>query len=341
MLRRLYYYGASGTILGIISITAFYLYMSSWSKSPVSVPVASIVDFPSGTKLHELAGMLESSQLVDSALAFKLWVRFNKTYDRFQAGRYRFSGSITPEIIQRKMLLGQTYSPIALQFVIPEGFTLKQSLARLVANGVGSYEELWDLAHDANFLKELNVQAKGLEGYLYPATYTFIKKAKPREVLAKMVSTFWENLPKDYVERVKAKKLTLTEAVTFASMIELETLHDDERPKVAEVIWNRLKNREPLAIDAALIYGIKDYQGDIKWKHLKDRKNPYNTRVFKGLPPGPIGAVSKASLEAVLNPTDEGYYYYVLIAGSNRHHFSKTLKEHNKYVKLLLDGSRN
>ena len=110
--------------------------------------------------------------------------------------------------------------------------------------------------------------------------------------------------------------------------------------KISEVIWNRIKKGEPLGIDAALIYGIKNYQGDIKWKHLRDKKNKYNTRIHKGLPPGPIGAVSKVSLEAVLNPTAEGYYYYVLKAGTTRHNFSKSLAEHNKFVKLLLNEQR-
>ncbi len=341
LLHRLYFYGISGTILGITALTALYFYMSSWSEKATDIPKAVDIYFPAGTKLNELAGALESSQLIDSAITFKLWVRFNKTYDRFQAGQYRFSGKITPALIQKKMVMGHVFIPMALQFVIPEGFTLRQTVKRLVANGVGEFQEVWSLAHDPSFLKELNIKAKGLEGYLYPATYSFPKREKPRTVLRKMVATFWENLPENYLGAIEERGLTLTEAVTFASMIELETLHDDERPKVAEVIWNRLKNKEPLAIDAALIYGIKDYQGDIKWKHLKDRMNPYNTRVFKGLPPGPIGAVSRASLKAVLEPTQEGYYYYVLIAGSNRHHFSKTLKEHNKYVKLLLDGSSN
>ena len=152
-----------------------------------------------------------------------------------------------------------------------------------------------------------------------------------------MVRTFWEKLPKGYEAKVRKRGLSLERAVTFASLIEMETLLDEERSKVSEVIWARLKKGEPLAIDAALIYGIKNYKGNIRWRHLKDRSNKYNTRIYKGLPPSPIGSVSVASLEAVLNPTSEGYYYYVLKPDSSQsHHFSKTLKEHNQHVQKLV-----
>ena len=135
--------------------------------------------------------------------------------------------------------------------------------------------------------------------------------------------------------------LTLDQAVTFASLIEMETMQESEKRLIAEVIWRRLKRGEPLGIDAAIIYGIPDYDGDIKWVHLRDAKNRYNTRIHKGLPPTPIGAVSRVSLEAVLEPTNFGYYYYVLDAVDHTHHtFSKTLAEHNLNVQKYLRASR-
>ena len=134
------------------------------------------------------------------------------------------------------------------------------------------------------------------------------------------------------------KGLALHQAVTFASLIEAETLHDDERSKVSEVIWRRLKDNAPLGIDAALIYGIPDYAGDLKTAHLNDAKNRYNTRIHRGLPPSPIGNPSAKSMAAVLTPSDQGYYYYVLIPGSDRHHFSRTLKEHNEHVRNLVNA---
>lgn len=323
-------------VLSSVLTFAAYKYLSRWGRQAVNVEKASLFYFPSGTKLSELAGALEAQNLVDNSLYFKIWVKLFGNYRAYQAGRYQFTGRISPELIDAKLTSGKTHNPVILKFVIPEGFTLKQVIERVVARGIGTYSELWDLAHDPNFLGELEVQSKNLEGFIYPATYSFTKRPTGKEVLRRMVKTFWAHLPTGYVEKVRERGLSLHEAVTFASLIERETTHIDEMDKVSEVIWNRLKSREALAIDASLIYGIEDYDGDIKWSHLKDKSNPYNTRVHRGLPPGPIGAVSRKCLEAVLTPTSFGYRYYVLKAGTTRHHFSKTLKEHNKYVRLLL-----
>lgn len=314
-----------------------------WGTQPRSIETPIELEIPRGSSSEVIAELLEQRSLISHRFLFKVWLRAFGHPERYQAGLYQFVDQVSPEQIDEFLRNGRVYSPVVLQFVIPEGFTLQQVLRRLEANGVGTYEELSTLAHDRKFLDDLNIsnEAKSLEGYLYPATYSFIRKRTAREVLAHMVETFWQKLPDGYIEGLKKKRLSLHKAVTFASLIEMETLHDDERPKIAEVIWSRLRNGEPLAIDAALIYGIKDYQGDIKWKHLKDRKNPYNTRVHKGLPPGPIGSVSQNSLAAVLSPTDEGFYYYVLKYNSGgRHHFSKTLKEHNQHVRRLVEAQK-
>ncbi|RME58186.1 MAG: endolytic transglycosylase MltG [Candidatus Dadabacteria bacterium] len=152
-----------------------------------------------------------------------------------------------------------------------------------------------------------------------------------------MVHTFWKKIPKDYKERAEKVGLTLHKAVIVASLIELETPLNDEKPLVAEVILNRLRKGVPLAIDASIIYGLgDDFKGDLKWRHLRDKRNPYNTRVYKGLPPGPICSPSLSSLLAAVSPSNKGYLYYVLDPEKGRHHFSKTLKEHNKYVRKLL-----
>ena len=91
-----------------------------------------------------------------------------------------------------------------------------------------------------------------------------------------------------------------------------------------------------------MIYGIAGYDGDLRWKDLSDRKNPFNTRIYKGLPPSPIGSVTIASLEAVLKPAHEGNYYYVLMPGpEQQHHFSKNLSEHNEHVRQLVKSSRS
>jgi UPF0755 protein len=326
-------------VLGIGVATG---YLFNWANTETSLQEKQVIDFTRGTSLTALSIELESKEVVTSGLLFKVYTKFFGGFHNAQAGRYAFKGSVSPVKVIAAILSGKTYRELIANITIPEGFTIDQVLRRLEANKVGTYKSLKKLAFDPKFISSLGVKASNLEGYIYPETYSFFEVLPTGEqALRQMVKEFFKQLPKDYASKIKSRKLNLTEAITFASLIEKETMLDEERPLVSEVIWNRLNKNMQLGIDAAIIYGIKDYDGDLKWKDLKNKKNPYNTRIHRGLPPGPIGAVNRASLEAVLNPSNYGYYYYVLIPRTNgKHHFSKTLKEHNKHVKKLVNYSR-
>jgi len=319
----------------------FYRSLPSWSEVPRQLAEPVVIKLERGIKLNDFAKILEQEDLVDQAIRFRYWTRFNRDYARFQAGQYRFEGSISPRQIVETIETGKTWQPLELQYVVPEGFTLKQVIDRLVAHKVGTRAELEAIARDPELLKKYQIKAANVEGYLFPATYSFAKMPAPRQTFEKMLDTFFVQLPPGLVEGLAAVKLDLHQGVIFASLIERETQVDEERVMVSEVIWNRLKSGEALGIDAALIYGIVDYQGDIKTVHLRDGKNLYNTRIHKGLPPSPIGAISMTSLRAVLNPTQFGYRFYVLgTDGSKQHHFTKTLTEHELYVKQLIQASQ-
>lgn len=244
----------------------------------------------------------------------------------------------SPRAITTAMIDGEIYKPIVAKITIPEGFTLAQVAARLEANGIGAATETIKLATGSELLQKLGIKSDSLEGFLYPATYEFfVKLPTPEEALSAMVEKFWKMLPVNYPASASALGLDLKQAVTFASLIELETGQESEKKLVSEVIWRRLRANDFLGIDAAIIYGITGYQGDLTWKHLRDPANPYNTRLHRGLPPSPIGSPSRTSLEAVLAPTDFGYYYYVLDADNpGTHHFSKTGAEHALYVRKLV-----
>jgi UPF0755 protein len=312
-------------------------YLDRWSQTKITVPGEILVELRPGTPLKQLAIQLETKGLVTNHFAFWLLTRMKGDYQSFQAGTYQLNGDTAPQDIRNKMIQGDVYIPLVLQVAIPEGFTLKMLNLRLATKNVGKLAHLTALVSDRSFIRTLGINASSLEGYTYPATYSFDKMPTSEEFYRKTVKTFFDKLPDQYEDQVKRRGLTLTQAVTFASLIELETMREEEKPMIAEVIWSRLKKGEPLGIDAAIIYGIPDYDGDIRWKDLKDAKNPYNTRLHRGLPPTPIGAVSKSSLEAVLNPTNLGYYYYMLDStDQTRHVFSKTLDEHNVLVKKFL-----
>lgn len=338
---------ATVVILGCTGLGAS-LYLNSWGEAKFVGELAAgleetpaVLHFPAGTRLVTLAGRLEALGLIDSSSKYYLFEKLNHRYQHFQAGTYKFDNPVSPAEISKKLIAGEVHRAIALEFNIPEGFSLPKVINRLAALKIAPRDELYQLAYDSKFVRGLGIEAPSLEGYVYPATYRFYEHPNAAKVFQAFVGKFRQMVGESLIAALAKTRLSLQEAVIFASLIEKETLHDDERPKIAEVIWRRLKNREPLGIDAATIYGVEDFDGDLKWSHLNDKKNEYNLRVHRGLPPGPIASPTVDSLKAILKPTDKGYYYYVLVAdGAKRHHFSRTLQEHNKYVRRLVKETK-
>ena len=321
--------------LGLGSWLTYHIPKWAVTERPMSAPV--VLKLSKGERVQDFANKLADNGVIDSVWKFRVWIKFFEDYSRFQAGQFKFEGKVSPAMVADDIQKGKTFEPFELQFVIPEGFTLKQVIDRLEARQVATREVLSAVSRDKALLKKYRINADNVEGFLYPATYSFEKMPDAMQVFEKMLRTFFQNLPPGIEERLAALGLDLRKAVIFASLIEKETMHDEEMSMVSEVIWNRLKSNEALGIDASIIYGIDDYEGDITWNHLKDKKNLYNSRVHRGLPPGPIGAISMKSLEAILTPTQVGYRFYVLKNdGSSYHNFSRTLAEHNRFVKELI-----
>ncbi|MCB0324906.1 MAG: endolytic transglycosylase MltG [Bdellovibrionales bacterium] len=325
-----------------LAVAGFALqhYLKTWGVTRTTLSEPIVIEFPRGTSLGMLAEELAQSGLISERRRFELWVRLFSDYSRFQAGRYRFESEVSPLEIAEKLRAGDIYAPVVLEYTIPEGFTLRQIAERLIAKGVGSQEDFEHLFADSGFRASLNIEGPSLEGYTFPATYRFTEMPDPRTALRMAVEEFWKRLPNGYRERAEALGISLDEAVRIASLIELETPFDDEKRLVSEVIWRRLNDKAPLAIDASIIYGIPDYAGDLTSRHLRDRSNLYNSRVHVGLPPTAIGAPGSASLSAALEPAAEGNYFYVLDLETGRHHFSKTFKEHQGKVRELVRGLR-
>ena len=341
MVRRLAALTLTLAVLALACAGTLVGYLDHWASQLRPLPSEGIIfELKPGTPSATLAQQLTQLGLVDASWKFHLWVRLQRDYGRYQAGKYKIEGPISPKGLAAKLKSGETFREIILQVTVPEGWTSQSVIERLAAHRVGHIVELRRLLTDRAFLDRLKIPSSSLEGFLYPATYPFAAVPTPVQALSVMVETFWKNLPSGYETAAKAKGLNLAQAVTFASLIELETRLDDERPLIAEVIWNRLRTNMPLGIDAAIIYGVDDYDGSLRSRHLVDKGNPYNTRIHLGLPPTPIGSPSRKSLEAVLTPTDFGHFYYVLVQGEGRHHFSKSLAEHNLHVKKLVEATK-
>ncbi|MCB0320277.1 MAG: endolytic transglycosylase MltG [Bdellovibrionales bacterium] len=319
-----------------------FRHLQLWGQTPITILEPRDIALEKGMGLSSLSKQLSTAGLIQNPTLFRLWVKYFSDYSRFQAGPYRFEHKVSPSDIATRMISGEIYLPVLYEITIPEGYTILQVGQKIAEAELGTTEEFVDIARSIELLKHYDIPATSFEGYLFPATYRLTEKKSLEELLEMFVETFFSRLPLNYRTALSERELSLHQAVTFASLIERETRLTEEMPIVSEVIWNRLQRNIPLAIDASLIYGITDYDGDIKNSHLKDASNLYNTRMHPGLPPGPIASPSTAALEAVLTPTAFGYYYYVVDANDfSRHSFSKSLSEHNKKVGAYVRALRS
>ncbi|MGY1694199.1 MULTISPECIES: endolytic transglycosylase MltG [unclassified Geodermatophilus] len=210
---------------------------------------------------------------------------------------------------------------------VPEGFTVEATLQRIAETTGLPIEDLRAAAADPAALG-LPAYANGqLEGFLFPATYDVEPDATAADVLGSMVSRFTEMAADLQLEqRAAAAGRSVYDVVVVASMVQSETLLDEERPNVAQVVYNRLTEGMPLGIDATLAYGLQKNGNELTVTDLQT-DSPYNTRTRAGLPPTPISAPGEASLEAALAPTTGDLLYYVLESQDGRHFFTASYDE--------------
>jgi uncharacterized YceG family protein len=173
---------------------------------------------------------------------------------------------------------------------------------------------------------------KNLEGFLFPATYEFLRMTTSRQLARKQLDAFCQNWRKINLAYARSKQLTPYDVLIIASMVEKETLAPDERPLVAAVIYNRLHAKMPLGIDATLRYGLHiPPTKSIRESQLQS-DSPYNTRKLAGLPPTPIGAPGLASIQAAAHPAKVNYLFFVRKPDKVHHFFTASASEFNRYA---------
>jgi len=311
------------------------LYFKDYLDNPTNMGTKPFeVRIERGMSVREVAEVLRSQGVIKNPSDFALICRLLDA--TIQAGEYR----ILPQLRPRELV--QAFEPknLALRRVtIPEGSTLRD-IAGIVESALGiNASGFLKICIEDSFAANLGVQADSLEGYLFPETYHFEPGTRASKVVERMVKEFFEVVGPGHKERILELDTTLHKIVTIASMVEKETALDEERPQIAAVIWNRLSRNMPLQIDPTVIYGLKDFDGNLTREHLKTDTR-YNTYTRRGLPPGPICSPSKESLLAALYPKDVDYLYFVS-TNNGYHKFSSTMQEHNKAVRLYQKRRRS
>ncbi|HWQ89153.1 MAG TPA: endolytic transglycosylase MltG [Desulfitobacteriaceae bacterium] len=323
---------------GILIIMLFIAglgYWWHWATYPCSATgQAEVLEVLPGTSLNLLAKELEERRLIRSASAFCLIARTRYQGNKLLPGEYYISATMSPESIIFKLLQGPDMQ--ATRVTIPEGYNLAQIVDLLVQKGLGTKEEFSRIIANESFpysfLKDAPAGTQRLEGFLFPDTYFFNKGDDPREVINTMLQRFSRELTTETQNQLAERKISVLEWVILSSLVEKEAKKETDRTLIASVFFNRLHLNMPLQSCATIQYILGTPKSKLLNTDLQI-SSPYNTYLNNGLPPGPIASPGHASLQAVLQPAQSDYLYF-LAKSDGYHVFAKTLEEHLSNQKI-------
>lgn len=335
-------------ILPLILIAGGLLF---WTYRELNTPVShdkadKYIEIPRGLSPSQIINKLVSEGVIRRSWPLLLYIKFSGAGARLKAGEYRFPSPISPLAVLKKLEEGEERLS---RFTVIEGWSrweIAAAMARVPELNLAGSDSALPLMDDVSAVRDLDPEAKNLEGYLYPDTYNFPPDATPNSMIAAMVKRFRQQWKPEWSEKARALNMTPRQIVTVASLIETEAKLKEERPVVASVIYNRLKKSMALGIDSSLIYAAKlagKWKNDGKiYKSDIDRQSPYNTRINTGLPPGPIASPSLSSIEAALNPAQTDYLYYVREPSRNdgAHNFYNNAADFERGVQALRNWER-
>lgn len=301
---------------------ALFLRQSISPPAPITISVAR------GSSFGTVAQKLYGAGVVSNVFSFKLLARLRGEAATIQAGDYHFAETATPGQILDRLVAGDVQRH---RLTIPEGFSIKEIAERLHRSDFQDTAAFLPLTNDATLIRELGIKAASLEGYLFPETYTFDSRTNSQQLIQAMVAQCLAELPPALLAKAKEQGLNRHQLLTLASIIQKEAGNNSEMPLISAVFHNRLRRGIALQADPTVIYGIKDFDGNITRRHLREI-TPYNTYRVPGLPPGPIASPGRAALQAAANPAGVNYLYFVA-RGDGNHQFSNTLREHNAAVR--------
>jgi UPF0755 protein len=294
--------------------------VGAWTYSDLHKPIAhaktgQYIDIPKGSSPGSIVRRLAAEGIISHEWPLKLYLKASGAGSTLKAGEYDFPSPISPLGVLAKLQQGQRRLN---RLTIIEGWTrwdIARAMAQVPEFGLTSDAQALELMDNVSLISDLDPEAKNLEGYLFPDTYEFSPETTPAELVDMMVKRFRAVWKPDWTDRARSLSFSPRQIVTTASIIETEAKLAEERPVVASVIYNRLKKDIPLAVDSSVIYASKlegkwRYDGKVYRSDI-ERRSPYNTRLYAGLPPGPVASPGESSLKAALNPVTSDYLYYV------------------------------
>lgn len=300
-----------------------YYDINVWSYKGEEVPFS----IKPGEGFASVNGRLKNQKLIRSAKLFHRYAQFKSLMTSFKTGDYIVKPGMTMVQIMNMFVEGKS---LTISVTIPEGRNIYE-IADILKNSevIDSTEAFLIAAKNPEFTQSLSIPAARVEGYLFPDTYQFSKLMNPEMVIRAMVRTFEQQTSNLNFSHPFLKNKH--DIVILASMVEKETGAAWERPRIAGVFLNRLKKPMRLQSDPTTIYGVwETWDGNLRRRHLQE-VTPYNTYRINGLPKGPIANPGLLAIQAVLEPEEHGFYYFVS-KNDGTHIFSATYKDHRAAV---------
>jgi UPF0755 protein len=286
------------------------------------------ITIKSGMGPHTIAKALEDSGIVRNSKAFETYVRGKDLATQLKAGVYELSPSMSVQQVVDVLVSGKEASTL---FTIGPGKRIDQIKARLLK--AGYVQKDIDSAMNPSLYKDIAIMSelpagKTLEGFLYPESFQVTTSSLPKDIVRQSLMQLDKVVTSDMKAAFAKHNLTVYQAITLASVVEREVPRADDRKVVAQIFQKRLALGTPLGSDATYYYAAAVFGGD----PYPNLDSPYNTRIYAGLPPGPISSVSKTALDAVAFPADTDYLFFVT-GDDGVNHYTSTSAEHEQATK--------
>lgn len=318
--------------------------------SPVDESSTEMIEvtIPLGSSSSTIADLLEENGVINDALMYRIYIKVNNVTD-FQAGDYTLSPSMTLAEVSETLQSGRIVEEAKYFVTIPEGRTIEE-IAELLSNKANIDEEAFlELMNDDTYIQSLIEKYPSilsetildddirypLEGYLFPATYPIYDEEPSMESIIEQMLDKTEDVLLNYFAEIdELEQFTIHEIFTFSSLVEREARNEDERKMIAGVFYNRLAEGMRLETDPTVLYALGEHKDRVLFSDL-EIDSPYNTYQVYGLPIGPISNFGVSSLEAVINPSETNYLFFV--AADGEIYYSETFEEHRRKANEYLD----
>lgn len=325
------------------------------------------VDIPEGSGNKYIGQILEKAGVIKSATVFNYYTKF-KNYGNFQSGYYNLQASMDLDEICKLLKEGgtpQPEKPSLGKILVTEGYTIKQISEAVTKNSAKknastpySSEDFLKVVQDEAFISKMAAKypkllsslpsadqvTYRLEGYLFPATYSYYKETSMEDIVEEMISTM-DSYMSQYYDTIAASGKSVNDVLTLASLVEKEGSTDDDRRNIASVFYNRMNNNMPLQSNIAILYAMgklgeeTSLAADASIDTSID--SPYNVYTNTGLMPGPVDSPSLAAIEATVNPASTDYYYFVADVKTGKVYYSENFDDHQANVEKYVNSQIN